>query len=266
MGSLRDGSRAVTNHCVITGGAGGMGQSTARLAARNGYAVSILSLEEERAAGEMLAQEISDAGGQAVFIATDVAHEDSVVSAYAEAAEAFGRPSAAVHCAGIYVGSKILDLDIEANARMLDVNVLGIMICCREAGRLMSTERGGSGGSIVNIASMAATIGGRPGACVYAASKGAVDVFTKGFAKEVAHQGIRVNTIRPGAVASPMTAGLEANPELKRGVENSIPIGRLGTCDEIAEIAVWLMSPSASLVTGAFVDASGGGFHVAGSV
>ncbi|MEM1372525.1 MAG: SDR family NAD(P)-dependent oxidoreductase, partial [Pseudomonadota bacterium] len=98
----------MTKHCVITGGAGGMGQSTARLAAGNGYAVSILSLEEERATGEALAQEICDRGGRAAFLATDVAFEDSVVSAYAEAAEAFGRPSAAVHCAGIYVGSKIL--------------------------------------------------------------------------------------------------------------------------------------------------------------
>ncbi len=256
----------VTQHCVITGGASGMGEATARLAAENGYAVSILSLEEERAAGEALVAEIKDNGGSAAFFAVDVSSESDVTAAYQRAAETFGTPTAAVHSAGIFVGGTILDMDVAANARMLDVNVLGLMICCREAGRMMSTERGGVGGSIVNIASMAATIGGRPGACVYAASKGAVDVFTKGFAKEVAQQGIRVNTIRPGAVASPMTAALDANPALKRGVENSIPMGRLGTCDEIADIAIWLMSPSASLVTGAFVDASGGGFHVAGSV
>lgn len=256
----------MSEHCVITGGASGMGASTARLAAKRGYAISIVSLEQDRDAGEALAAEIEADGGQVVFIAADVAHEEAVVAAYAEAAGQFGRPTAAVHSAGVFVGGTILDMDVAANVRMLDINVMGLMICCREAGRLMSTERGGAGGSIVNIASMAATIGGRPGACVYAASKGAVDVFTKGFAKEVARQGIRVNTVRPGAVASMMTSGLEANPELKKSVENSIPLGRLGTCDEIAEIAVWLISPSASLVTGAFVDASGGGFHVAGSV
>lgn len=228
--------------------------------------MSILSLEHERASADALVKDICDGGGEAKFIAADVSREDQIISAYEEANRTFGRPTAAVHAAGIFVGGTILDMDVKANARMLDINVMGLMICCREAGRLMSTERGGSGGSIVNIASMAATIGGRPGACVYAASKGAVDVFTKGFAKEVARQGIRVNTVRPGAVESPMTAGLDANPELKKSVEDSIPIGRLGTCDEIAEIAVWLMSPAASLVTGAFVDASGGGFFVAGSV
>lgn len=243
-----------------------MGAATARQAARNGYAVSIVSLEAERDAGEGLADEITTAGGAAAFFAADVAQESDVVAAYRASTERFGAPTGAVHAAGVFVGGTILDMDVEANAHMVAVNVTGLMICCREAGRLMSTARGGPGGSIVNIASMAATIGGRPGACVYAATKGAVDVFTMGFAKEVAQQGIRANTIRPGAIASRMTAALDANPALKKSVEASIPMGRLGTCDEIAEIALWLMSPSASLVTGAFIDASGGGFLVAGSV
>ena len=113
---------------------------------------------------------------------------------------------------------------------------------------------------------MAATIGGRPGHSVYAASKGAVDVFTKGFAKEVAREGIRVNTVRPGAVSSQMTAALDADPALKKSVEDSIPMGRIGDPQEIADIALWLMSPASSLVTGAHIDAGGGGFNVAGSI
>jgi len=243
-----------------------MGASTARLVAKNGFAVSILSLENDRVAGEELAVKINDAGGAAAFFPVDIAFENDVIAAYDATVNAFGVPTAAVHAAGIFVSGTILDMDVDATARMIAVNFTGLMICCREAARHMSTERGGVGGSIVNIASMSATIGGRPGACVYAATKGAVDVFTKGFAKEVAQQGIRVNTIRPGAIASPMTAALEANPALKKSVEASIPMGRLGTCDEIADIAVWLTSPSASLVTGAFIDAGGGGFNVAGSI
>ncbi|MCY4151048.1 MAG: SDR family oxidoreductase [Aestuariivita sp.] len=256
----------MSQHCVVTGGASGMGASTARLAAKNGFSVSILSLERDRAAGEVLIKEISDIGGKASFFPVDVALESEVVLAYDAAVREFGIPTAAVHAAGLFVSGTILDMDVEATAHMIAVNLTGLMICCREAARHMSTDRGGTGGSIVNITSMAATIGGRPGACAYAATKGAVDVFTKGFAKEVARQGIRVNTIRPGAIASPMTAALELNPELKKSVEASIPMGRLGTCDEIADIAVWLSSESASLVTGALVDASGGGFNVAGSI
>jgi NAD(P)-dependent dehydrogenase (short-subunit alcohol dehydrogenase family) len=166
----------------------------------------------------------------------------------------------------MFVGNMVSDLNFVAISRLIAVNVTGLMICCREAARLMSTASGGHGGSIVNVSSMAATIGGRPGHSVYAASKGAVDVFTKGFAKEVAREGIRVNTVRPGAVASAMTAALDANPNLKKSVEDSIPMGRIGEPREIADIALWLMSPASSLVTGAHIDAGGGGFNVAGSV
>ena len=201
-----------------------------------------------------------------MFIPTDVSREDSIAEAYRQAAQRFGAPSGVFHAAGIFVGNMVRDLDFETITRLIAVNVTGLMICCREAARLMSTDAGGKGGSIVNVSSMAATIGGRPGHSVYAASKGAVDVFTKGFAKEVAREGIRVNTVRPGAVSSPMTAALEADPVLKKSVEDSIPMGRIGDPEEIADIALWLMSPASSLVTGAHIDAGGGGFNVAGSV
>lgn len=243
-----------------------MGAATARLAAQRGYAISIVSLESERASAEPLVQDISQSGGQVQFLAADVSCEADVISAYKTAVNSYGPPTGVLHAAGIFVGNMVRDLDFSAITKLLAINVAGLMICCREAARFMSVSAGGYGGSIVNISSMAATIGGRPGHSVYAASKGAVDVFTKGFAKEVARDGIRVNTIRPGAVASPMTAGLNTDPELKRAVEDSIPMGRIGEPEEVAEIAVWLMSPAASLVTGAHIDAGGGGFNVAGSI
>lgn len=256
----------MTAHCLITGGASGMGAATARLAAQSGYSISVVSLEEEREAAEQLVSQIQEGGASSAFFAADVAIEDDVVQAYKSAAELFGPPTGVMHSAGVFVSAPVRELDFEQITRMIAINVTGLMIGCREAIRLMSPANGGSGGSIVNISSMAATIGGRPGHSVYAASKGAVDVFSKGIAKEVAIDGIRVNTIRPGAVASPMTAGMEANPELKKAVEASIPNGRLGTAEEIADITLWLMSPESSLVTGARLDAGGGGFHVAGAL
>ena len=243
-----------------------MGAATARLLAKKGFAISLLSLEAERDAASRLAMEITDGGGAATFIPTDVSSETDIVLAYNSAAEAYGPPTGALHAAGIFVGSMVRDLDFAAISRMISINITGLMICCREAVRLMAGNSGGKGGSIVNVSSMAMTIGGRPGHSVYAASKGAVDVFSKGLAKEVAREGIRVNTVRPGVVASAMTAGLEVNPELRKAVEESIPMGRIGRPEEIAEIAYWLMSPSASLVTGAHIDAGGGGFNIAGSV
>lgn len=243
-----------------------MGAATARLAAKGGYAVSLLSLESERDSALRLVKEIVDSGGSATFIPADVSSEESIVRAYETATEVHGTPTGVLHAAGVFVNAVVRDLDFAAISMMIAINLTGLMICCREATRLMSTESGGRGGSIVNVSSMAATIGGRPGHSVYAATKGAVDVFSKGFAKEVAREGIRVNTVRPGAVASAMTAGLDADPEVRKTVEESIPMGRIGRPEEIADIAMWLMSPASSLVTGAHIDAGGGGFNVAGSV
>lgn len=256
----------MTAHCLITGGAGAMGAAVAQLASKNGYAVSLLSLEDERVTAQALVAGIRSDGGDAMFIPTDVSQEYDVAAAYQQAAQRFGPPTGVFHAAGVFVGNLVRDLDFAAISKLIAVNVTGLMICCREAARLMSTASGGRGGSIVNVSSMAATIGGRPGHSVYAASKGAVDVFTKGFAKEVAREGIRVNTVRPGAVNSSMTAALDADPELRKSVEASIPMGRIGEPGEIAEIALWLMSPASSLVTGAHIEAGGGGFNVAGSV
>ena len=149
-------------------------------------------------------------------------------------------------------------------AAMIAVNVTGVMYCCREAARRMSTRHGGAGGAIVNVTSLAVTIGGRPGAAAYAGSKAAIDNFSTGFAREVAAEGIRVNTVRPGVTATGMTTNLAQDPDLRRRVEASMPLGRIGQPEEVAELIVWLLSDKASLVTGAHVNAGGGGFLVAG--
>ena len=134
------------------------------------------------------------------------------------------------------------------------------MLCCREAARRMSTRHGGKGGAIVNVSSMAGTIGGRPGASHYAASKAAVDSFTMGFAKDVAAEGIRVNSLRPGMVLTEMTEDRLKDDAFRAGIESTIAMGRVGRAEEIADAILWLLSDEASFISGARVDASGGGF------
>jgi NAD(P)-dependent dehydrogenase (short-subunit alcohol dehydrogenase family) len=145
---------------------------------------------------------------------------------------------------------------------MMDLNVVGLMLCCREAARRMALSRGGQGGAIVNVSSMAATIGGRPGASAYAASKAAVDVFTTGLAKELAPEGIRVNAVRPGMTLTDMTADVQADPVRLRAVAATIPMQRCGEPEEIAAAILFLLSDAASYVSGTHLNASGGGFLV----
>jgi NAD(P)-dependent dehydrogenase (short-subunit alcohol dehydrogenase family) len=136
------------------------------------------------------------------------------------------------------------------------------MLCCREAAKRLSTKSGGKGGAIVNVSSMAATLGGRPGASAYAATKGAVDSFTKAFAREVADEGIRVNSIRPGMVLTEMTEARLKEPAYRAGIEASIPMRRVGLPHEIADAILWLLSDEASFITGAMIDAAGGGYNI----
>ena len=194
-------------------------------------------------------------------VRADVGHAAEVVEAFAAVDKAFGPVAGLVNNAGIAFNNRVealVDADLR---RMFEVNVLGLMACCREATKRMSTRHGGAGGSVVNISSMAATIGGRPGSSTYAATKGAVDVFTTGFAREVAAEGIRVNAVRPGVTDTDMIAGMRSGPK-RTAVEVTIPMGRFGTPREIAETVVWLLSDRAAFVTGAHVNVGGGGFHV----
>lgn len=252
----------MSKNCLITGGASGIGRATAILAAKQGYDVSLLGLPEQREDAARVVSEIEALGRRAVAINANVTNANDIEVAFDAASKTLGPIVGVVNAAGVIYSSRVEDFDYERLTTLMAVNVVGLMFCCREAARRMSTKRGGIGGSIVNIASMAGTIGGRPTATAYAASKAAVDSFTTGFAKEVAREGIRVNTVRPGVIATPMTARLQANPDRQRELENSIPLGRIGRPEEIGEVIVWLLSDKASFVSGAHVNAGGGGFLV----
>jgi NAD(P)-dependent dehydrogenase (short-subunit alcohol dehydrogenase family) len=252
----------MTGILLITGGSRGIGAASARLAARNGYAVAI----NYRAAKDKalaLVAEIEREGGRAMAVQADVAAGEQVEAMF-RALDDFGPLTALVNSAGISVTAqtRVADLEQSSLERMLAVNVIGTMLCCREAVRRMSTRFGGMGGAIVNVSSMAATIGGRPGRTAYAASKGAVDSFTIGFAKEVAREGIRVNALRPGMTMTDMTDAVRRDPELYARTADTIAMNRCAEPEEIARPILWLLSDEASFISGALLDGSGGGFMV----
>lgn len=248
--------------CIITGGSRGIGKATALLAAQSGWAVCVAGLAEHMNEAQNVVHEITCGGGKAIAIATDVSNEAEIVSMFEESERQLGAVHGLVNAAGMPYGGPVTNLSFAPLEKMMTVNIVGVIACCSEATRRMSTAHGGQGGSIVNISSLAVTVGGRPGASAYAASKAAVDVFTTGMAREVAAQGIRVNTIRPGAIITAMTADLTATPEQRAHYAKSIPLGRMGQPEEIGEIAVWLLSDKATLVTGAHINAGGGGFNL----
>jgi NAD(P)-dependent dehydrogenase (short-subunit alcohol dehydrogenase family) len=237
--------------CVITGGGRGIGAATARRAAAAGWRVC-LSWHADRAAAEAVAAEI---GGRAVR--ADAAAEADVVALFA-AADELDRVTATVANAGIVAPQARLDeIGADRMRRMLEVNVLGVMLTAREAVRRMSTRHGGQGGSIVTVSSAASRLGS-PGEYVdYAASKGAVDTFTLGLAREVATEGIRVNAVRPGIVDTDIHAS-GGQPDRAARLAGSIPVGRPGRAEEVAAAIVWLLGDESPYTTGAILDVSGG--------
>ncbi len=247
---------------LVTGGASGIGAETARRAAKGGYRVAInYRTRNSQAIG--LAADIAADGGEAVAIPADMGNEADIVRLFAVTERTFGPVTHLVNSAGIGGRSgRVDEYDAAVLTRLFAVNVIGLMLCCREAARRMSTRNGGQGGAIVNVSSMAATIGGRLGSSTYAGSKGAVDAFTKGFAREAAAEGIRVNSIRPGLVRSEMTEGRLNDQAFRSRIEASIPMHRVGEVHEIAEAILWLLSDEASFVTGAMLDAAGGGYII----
>ena len=247
---------------VITGGSRGIGAETARLAAAAGWDVAV-NYRENREAAEAVVRDVTAAGARGVAVHADVSREADVERLFGESEDALGGITGLVNSAGINGNqARVADFRADVLERLLAVNVLGTQLCCREAVRRMSTRRGGGGGAIVNVSSMAATIGGRAGASDYAASKAAVDVFTVGLAKEVSGEGVRVNCMRPGMTLTDMTDGLQRDPELRGRIEATIPMHRIGEASEIAKPIVWLLSDEASFISGACLDASGGGFLV----
>ena len=246
---------------LITGGASGIGAETARRAARRGHKVAINYRSREAAAKAVVA-DIAAAGGTAVALPGDMAREADIVRLFEETERALGPITHLVNSAGTGGRTRVDEYDAALLEKLFAINAIGVMLCCREAARRMSTRHGGKGGAIVNVSSMASTIGGRLGSSAYAATKGAVDSFTKGFAREAAAEGIRVNAIRPGMVLTEMTEGSLAEPAFRARIEASIPMHRVGESHEIAETILWLLSDEASFITGAMVDAAVGGYII----
>lgn len=242
---------------LVTGASRGIGAATALLAARAGWSVAVNYTANLPAADEVVRQ-IRATGGTAITVQADVAQEDQVLAMFEKVDAKLGRLTGLVNSAGVIdVTSRVEDMSVERLKRMFDINVIGTIVCAREAIRRMSTKHGGSGGSIVNLSSAAARLGA-PGQYVdYAAAKGAIDSFTIGLAKEVANEGIRVNAVRPGLIETEIHAsgGL---PDRVAQLAHLVPMQRGGTAHEVAESIVWLLSPAASYTTMALLDVSGG--------
>ena len=242
---------------IVTGGSRGIGAAISRLAAAQGYSVAVNFLGNDEAAAA-LTNEIKRSGGRSTAIRADVAREADVQHLFAEAERRLGPVTALVNNAGITGGfARVDSIRTEMLERLLAVNVMGTILCSREAVRRLSTKHGGGGGVIVNISSRAADLGS-PGEWVhYAASKGAVNTFTVGLACEVAREGIRVNAIAPGLVETDIHAAA-GDPGRVAKLANTIPLGRAATPQEIAEAVIWVLSPRASYVTGSILTVSGG--------
>jgi NAD(P)-dependent dehydrogenase (short-subunit alcohol dehydrogenase family) len=242
---------------LVTGGSRGIGAAIVHAAAAAGYEIA-LTYADDRAAAERVAAEVNGTGRRAVIVKADVAREEDVLAAYAAVDDAFGRLDALAINAGITGRfTRVEDVDAATLERVLAVNVTGAFLCAREAVRRMSTARGGSGGAIVIVSSRAAGLGS-PGEYVhYAASKGAVDALTRGLAKEVAREGIRVNAVAPGLIDTEIHAR-GGRPERVARITPTIPMERIGTSGEVAASVLWLLSQEASYVTGAILDVSGG--------
>lgn len=242
---------------LVTGGSRGIGAAVARRAAADGYDVA-LTYADDSAAARSVVDEIEAAGRRAVALRADVAREADVVEVFAAVEDFFGAPDAVVLNAGITGRfSRVDELDVATLERVLAVNVTGAFLCAREAVRRMSTAHGGRGGAIAFVSSRAASLGS-PGEYVhYAASKGAVNTLTIGLAKEVAREGVRVNAISPGLIATEIHARA-GRPERVEKIAAVIPMERPGTPDEVAAAILWIVSPAASYVTGAILDVGGG--------
>ncbi|WP_414442664.1 SDR family oxidoreductase [Burkholderia sp. 22PA0106] len=242
---------------LITGASRGIGAATARLAAARGWAVGI-NYARDAAAADALAGEIRGQGGHAVTIQGDVAAEADVIAMFDTVERELGPLDALVNNAGIVAPPlPLADMDLARLTRLFDVNVLGAYLCAREAARRLPTNRGGRGGAIVNVSSLAARLGSPNEYVDYAGSKGAIDTLTLGLAKELAPHGVRVNAVRPGLIDTEIHAS-GGQPDRAERLGAQTPIGRPGRADEVAEAIVWLLGSAASYVTGTLVDVGGG--------
>ncbi|MFJ6326213.1 MULTISPECIES: SDR family oxidoreductase [unclassified Rhizobium] len=242
---------------LVTGGSRGIGAAICLAAAQHGWAVAV-NYTSNREAAEAVVGTILDAGGEAIAVAGDVGKPDDIKSIFAKVDAYFGRIDGLVNNAGVVdVIQRLDEMTPERLDRMFRINISGTMLAAAEAVRRMSTRHGGKGGVIVNLSSVAATLGAGGQYVDYAASKGAIDTFTVGLAREVAAEGIRVNAVRPGIIDTDIhaTAG---SPDRARDIAPQLPMKRAGTPDEVADAVLYLLSPHASYITGALLDVSGG--------
>jgi NAD(P)-dependent dehydrogenase (short-subunit alcohol dehydrogenase family) len=242
---------------LVTGGGRGIGAATSRLAAKAGYRVAINYASNE-AAATALVEAIEQAGGEALAIKGDVGSEADIQAMFESIDHAFGPLDALVNNAGVVDRrARVDEMSGARLERMMRINIIGSMLCAREAVKRMSTSHGGKGGAIVNVSSIAARIGG-PGEYVdYAASKGAIDSFTIGLAREVAGEGIRVNAVSPGIVDTEIHAS-GGQPDRVERMRHGVPMQRAGTTEEVAVAILWLLSDGASYTTGANLEVGGG--------
>ena len=242
---------------LVTGGSRGIGAASALLAARQGWAVAVNYASHSLAADEVV-RSIRAGGGNAITVQADVADEAQVLRMFEKVDAKLGRLSGLVNNAGVVdVTARVDEMSVARLRRMFDTNVIGSIVCAREAVRRMSTRHGGAGGSIVNVSSAASRLGSAHQYVDYAASKGAIDSFTIGLAREVAAEGIRVNAVRPGLIETDIHAsgGL---PDRVRDLSHQVPMQRGGTADEVAQAIAWLMSDASHYTTMSLIDVSGG--------
>jgi NAD(P)-dependent dehydrogenase (short-subunit alcohol dehydrogenase family) len=240
---------------IVTGAGRGIGAAIARRLAREGAAIAVNWANSEDGALAVVA-DIEAAGGRALAIQGDVARETDILRLFETAENELGPIEGLVNNAGITGGmAKVIDVSADQIERVLTANVTGSFLCAREAMRRMAKSRGGPGGVIVNVSSIAARIGGGGEWVHYAVSKGAIDTLTRGLAKEAGEEGVRVNAVAPGLIDTEM--GDYGGGRIARMLP-TVPLGRGGQVGEVAEAVTWLLSPASSYVHGAILDVSGG--------
>jgi NAD(P)-dependent dehydrogenase (short-subunit alcohol dehydrogenase family) len=242
---------------LITGGSRGIGAASARLCARRGHSLAI-NFAHDGSAAQALVSELRAQGATAVAVQADVSREADVLRLFDAVDAQLGPLTGLVNNAGIVdVAQRVDAMSGQRLARMFGVNVIGAFLCAREALKRMSTRHNGHGGAIVNVSSAASRLGSPAQYVDYAASKGAIDTFTIGLAREVAGEGVRVNAVRPGIIDTEIHAS-GGQPERARELAPHVPMQRAGRAEEVAEAIVWLLSDAASYTTGALLDVSGG--------